>query len=687
MLPALVNWLVLTATQRSDAVSAAGNAVCIPGMNNPSLDLNGGPTMMEVADADQCRALCEDHELCGAFVMVSRVHDGCLKENVNTPTSHTNLPRLFPAAQCFLKAPLAGSVKLASDPTNCTCAGVPRAACPTGSKGRQCAEMCPTAHLTNSHGVRCGRRRGFSLGGPLPSPSANDCESACTRRDDCVAWSWTSCGGHNNNGTCSLKNLVGRVEDGVESDGEVSFSCTGTKKYVAPANDLARTSSAEGGAQNNLTTWGYIQNPYHRVRHHSGVLRAHDRLNGVALYTQNGGPNDPNDAAPSATIFVAAQAEETATSEPANMLLPKWLITATDFDAGGVERTSPLHTKSRLAIAHGNVETVYYQASENVMAAKVHAATPAKMALVIQLDTGAQAGAGAVYNTSCSSRGGVNGSILITGGPPPGYWGVAVGASGLSDGTKVDVSVFDSLDGLRDGLARPPGVYISGGPSCDLTAACPASRCSSNSSVLFIAMRFCSEEPLDLTAFVSRASPEPCTAGAKKGCSDPERNTLSNLNEATRSGEAQNQLNRHAVEDNRFWSGGFKLEGSWPTLWKRGVQYDLNTVRANIRPARGVFKHPWDAMQVHGPRIVVAESSMDTMTLSYADVQLAKDVLYGLYADTAARGQPQAPCQNEDGTTNMECMDGHTAGTPPSWGAPLFTVYSIFLVSLRHTSN
>jgi hypothetical protein len=29
------------------------------------------------------------------------------------------------------------------------------------------------------------------------------------------------------------------------------------------------------------------------------------------------------------------------------------------------------------------------------------------------------------------------------------------------------------------------------------------------------------------------------------------------------------------------------------------------------------------------------------MTLSYADVALAKDVLYGMYADTAARGQPQ----------------------------------------------
>ena len=101
-----------------------------------------------------------------------------------------------------------------------------------------------------------------------------------------------------------------------------------------------------------------------------------------------------------------------------------------------------------------------------------------------------------------------------------------------------------------------------------------------------------------------------------------------------------------------------KLEGAWPEEWQRGVQYDFNTVRANIRPATGVFKHPWDAMQVHSPRIVVAESSMDIMSLSYADMALAKDVLYGMYADAAARGQPQIPCQNEDGTTNMECMDG-----------------------------
>ena len=43
---------------------------------------------------------------------------------------------------------------------------------------------------------------------------------------------------------------------------------------------------------------------------------------------------------------------------------------------------------------------------------------------------------------------------------------------------------------------------------------------------------------------------------------------------------------------------------------------------------------------------------MDAMTLSYADMALAKDVLYGLYHDSAVRGLPNIPCQNEDGTPN-----------------------------------
>eukprot|EP01052_Picozoa_sp_SAG31_P043152 SAG31_NODE_7097_length_1789_cov_1.772781_3_plen_172_part_00 len=152
------------------------------------------------------------------------------------------------------------------------------------------------------------------------------------------------------------------------------------------------------------------------------------------------------------------------------------------------------------------------------------------------------------------------------------------------------------------------------------------------------------DSPLNLMAFVARSSPEACHGGAQKGCLDQEAMVMDNLRNATVGGEATNQLHRHVAEDNHFWLGGFKLEGSWPAIWRRGVQvcsqldaslsfflflfllffllgipcaylqvplpfhagcqYDLNTVRANIRPAAGVFKHPWDAMQVHSPRIV-----------------------------------------------------------------------------------
>ena len=33
----------------------------------------------------------------------------------------------------------------------------------------------------------------------------------------------------------------------------------------------------------NYTPWGYIQNPYHRVRHRSGIWRMHDRLSGLTM--------------------------------------------------------------------------------------------------------------------------------------------------------------------------------------------------------------------------------------------------------------------------------------------------------------------------------------------------------------------------------------------------------------------
>ncbi len=127
----------------------------------------------------------------------------------------------------------------------------------------------------------------------------------------------------------------------------------------------------------------------------------------------------------------------------------------------GVERISPVHTKSRLAIAHGNVETVYYQASENVLAATLQqqhseekgpAALAAPTTLVVQLDTGGFGSSG--YRVSLA-HGTVAGwsPLLVAGGPSPGSWGIASDVtSGVYD--LVTAACFDSLEALRHGLAE-----------------------------------------------------------------------------------------------------------------------------------------------------------------------------------------------------------------------------------------
>ena len=99
----------------------------------------------------------------------------------------------------------------------------------------------------------------------------------------------------------------------------------------------------------------------------------------------------------------------------------------------------------------------------------------------------------------------------------------------------------------------------------------------------------------------------------------------------------QNKIN----EDNQFWSQAPMLSGDWPETWKHGWVYDFETLRMNVRQPLGIYKHPWDAMQVSSPRVVLGETCMDMMTLSYSDPELAKKVLYGTFADAIA---PNVPC-------------------------------------------
>ena len=131
---------------------------------------------------------------------------------------------------------------------------------------------------------------------------------------------------------------------------------------------------------------------------------------------------------------------------------------------------------------------------------------------------------------------------------------------------------------------------------------------------------------------------------------------------------------KQLAADEAFWAQAPVLEGDWPAAWKHGWVYDFETLRMNVRPPIGIYRHPWDAMQIHAPRAVLGESSLDAMALSYADAALAMEVLLGTFADAPA---PNVPCSREDGSMNMIAADGAECGTYPAWGLPFHVIRSI----------
>ena len=125
----------------------------------------------------------------------------------------------------------------------------------------------------------------------------------------------------------------------------------------------------------------------------------------------------------------------------------------------------------------------------------------------------------------------------------------------------------------------------------------------------------------------------------------------------------------HRADDEAFWSRAPQLSGDWPDSWRRGLMYDLETLRMVMRPPVGLIPHVFDGMQIQAPRLVLAEAAMDTLFLSYADPELAAEVILGHF-ESAPR--PNLPCMREDGSYNMVADDGQVCGTAPSWGFPLW---------------
>jgi hypothetical protein len=125
----------------------------------------------------------------------------------------------------------------------------------------------------------------------------------------------------------------------------------------------------------------------------------------------------------------------------------------------------------------------------------------------------------------------------------------------------------------------------------------------------------------------------------------------------------------HRNDDEKFWKQAPQLSGDWPAHWRRGFVYDLETLRMTIRPPAGVIPNPWDGMQIQAPRTVLAEAAMDTLFLSYADPELAAEVILGHFESAP---HPNLPCSREDGSYNMVADDGQICGTAPEWGFPIW---------------
>lgn len=127
--------------------------------------------------------------------------------------------------------------------------------------------------------------------------------------------------------------------------------------------------------------------------------------------------------------------------------------------------------------------------------------------------------------------------------------------------------------------------------------------------------------------------------------------------------------------DDAFWEKAPRLSGDWPEHIRRGLVYDLETLRMMVRRPVGLYKHPWDAMQIQVPRTVLAEAALDMLILSYADPTAAKEVLLGAFADAP---ESNVPCSREDGSYNMVAVDGSPCGTAPEWCFPFHCIELVY---------
>jgi len=406
--------------------------------------------------------------------------------------------------------------------------------------------------------------------------------------------------------------------------------------------------------RNDFTPHGYLDNPYHSWKlNPSGVLRSMQPL-GMGWHVPNLG------------TYVRNQFQYTAHLTIGLKVGKLVLITPEDFQRQGCSTNSSLHTKNRFEY------TCFVPACGLTLAACYFLVHEHALGCVLTLSsTWDEPLPVTCYLTHVHTHNPFTSRLWEHGL----YAREVPGEGGLMLGIASEGDVF--MHGVRPADGGPLTIGEMGyGVGLEDISDWARGRRVARPTVT---------QHQEETGWQLRALSLPCTLTL-----DARGETPRTLNVVLSRGVSQDQAYRHwedgieeiaraeaahRTDDERFWQQAPRLSGDWPATWRRGLVYDLETLRMTIRPPVGVIPHFWDGMQIQAPRTVIAEAAMDCLFLSYADPQLAAEVLLGHFESAP---HPQLPCMREDGSYNMVADDGQICGTAPEWGFPLWCCDQLF---------
>ncbi|HZO73480.1 MAG TPA: trehalase family glycosidase [Ktedonobacteraceae bacterium] len=403
----------------------------------------------------------------------------------------------------------------------------------------------------------------------------------------------------------------------------------------------------------HFTPHGYLDNPYHSWKlNPSGVLRSLAPL-GMGWHVPNLGS------------YVRNQFQYTAHLQIGLKIGKTILITPADFKHHGCTIVSHLHTKNRFEYTcnipkHALTLTArYFLIDEHVSGCILTLATTAKQPLPVTCYVMHQH----VHNPH-TSRLWEHGLYAIP-GPEEGTCMLGIASEGdvfmhgvhSADGGTLDIGEMGYVVALEDAAIWARGVAMA---RPNIT------------------------EREESTGWQVRTLIMPCTLTLS---SDSERvlhaalaRGVSQDQSAQRWAEGMGKMEqaeaKHRADDETFWRSAPQLSGDWPESWRRGFVYDLETLRMVMRPSAGVVNSTFDGMQIQAPRLVLAEAAMDILFLSYADPELASEVILTHFESAP---HPNLPCMREDGSYNMVADDGQLCGTAPEWGFPVWCCHQLFL--------